>query len=354
LSGLQEHGWMNALQITANTLRYGLGVAVLFWRADLVWFFAVQAAVAGIQTLAIRRVLWEMIADPTARQPAYQGAIFKRVWRFSLGMALTAVSSVLLANADRIALSKMMPTAELGKYAVAFTATGLLQMGVQPFYRAFFPRYAELVSIGDAKRLRDEYFKSCRLMATVIIPLGIIGLMFAPQLFHAWLGRDDKTIIQVFRLLLVAITCAGLMWLPGAFQQAHGRPGLHAAMILGALVLGAPIMVWGIKTYGTIGATAVWLLHGISGLTLELWIMHRRMLKGELLAWYRSILGLPLLITIPLASLSWWLMPYGLHRWGNLAWIGTTGVLVMAAILYHNLGETRRGILPVLTDLDGG
>lgn len=353
MAGLQEHGRMNALQILGNTLRYGLGVAVLFWRADLVAFFAVQAGVAGFQTLAIRFVLWRMITDENAPKPTYRVEVFRRVWKFSLGMAATAIASVLLANADRIALSKMMPTAELGKYAIAFTATGLLQMGIQPFYRAFFPRYAELVSTGEKQRLRDEYFRSCRLMAAVIIPLGVVGWLYAPQLFHAWLSRDDQTIVAVFRWLLLAITCSGLMWLPAAFQQAHGTPGLHAGMIIGALLLGIPTMVWAIWTFGTVGATAVWLLHGVSGLTLELWIMHKRLLRGELALWYRSALVLPVLITLPLAGVSRWLLPHAIGRLGNLCWIGVTGLSAVAAILCYNLDQAKRESRVVMTGVQG-
>lgn len=342
LAGLQSQGRMNMLQIIGNSLRYGGGVAILFWRADLVWFFYVQALVAAIQTFATRRVVWGMIYGSAVRPPAFHMDMLQRLWRFSMGMALTSVVAVLLANADRIALSKIATTAELGKYAVAFTATGLLQLGIQPFYRAFFPRYSELVSSGDTKRLRDEYFRSCRLLAVAIIPLGIIGWTFAPHIFYAWLGKNDETIVNVFRWLLVGITCSGLMWLPAAFQQAHGWTRLHAAMITGALVLGAPVMVWAIRSYGTVGATAVWVLHGVSDITLGLWLMHRRLLIGELLGWYRSVLLPPLLISFPLVGLSWWVMSPGLNKWVSLCWIGATGLVVIAAALFFDFVRVRK------------
>lgn len=342
LAGLQKHGRMNTLQIAGNTLRYGCGVAVLLWRVDLAWFFAVQALVAAVQTFAARWVVRGMIFEGAARSPTFRMEILRRVWRFSMGMGLTSVAAVLLANADRIALSKMVPTEELGKYAVAFTATGLMQMGIQPFYRAFFPRYSELVLSGDKRQLRDEYFRSCRLMAVVIIPLGIIGWMFAPDIFDAWLHNYDKTTLDVFRWLLIGITCSGLMWLPAAFQQAHGWTRLHATMIAGALVLGAPAMVWAIRTYGTVGATVVWVLHGVSDITLGLWLMHRRLLIGELFGWYQSVILLPLLVSLPLTCLSWWLMPPGLNQWASLCWIGTTGLAVIAVELCFVLGSDRK------------
>lgn len=351
LVGLQEHGRMNALQIVGNGLRHGGGILVLLWRADLVWFFGVQAVVAGVQTLVVRQVLWRRITEAGKRPPLFRLELLRQVWRFSAGMAMTAIAAVLLANVDRLVLSKMMPTAELGKYAVAFTATGLLQLGIQPFYRAYFPRYSELVSSGDPDRLREEYYRSCRLMAAVILPLGIIGWVFAPTLLQAWLGRCDPTILGAFRWLLVGITGAGLMWLPAAFQQAHGWTNLHAAMIAGALVMGTPIMVWAIKGLGTVGATTVWVLHGVSDITLGLWLMHRRLLVGEWLRWYASVLLPPLLVSLPLAALSWWLMPQGMNRWVGLGWAVATLVLVILSQFFTQSVIPHKDFPSAKTDL---
>lgn len=353
LAGLQEHGQMNVLQIIWNALRYGSGAAILFWKADLVSFFIVQILVATMQTLVTRMVVWRMISEAGARVPAFNWEILQRIWRFSTGMALTAVSAVFLANADRLVLSKMASTEELGKYAVAFTASGILQMGIQPFYRAFFPRYSELVSSGDDKRLNYEYFRSCRLMAIVIIPLGIIGWLFAPNIFYVWLHKFDNTTIDVFRWLLIGVSCSGLMWLPAAFQQAHGWTRLHATMISGALLLGTPLMVLAINAYGTVGATTVWVLHGLSDITLGLWLMHRRMLVGELLYWYRSVLLLPILFSLPLSLLSFFLMPQGLNKWFIMSWIVVTGFIVILLPMLFFFINDRKNVLPLTVDFSG-
>jgi O-antigen/teichoic acid export membrane protein len=351
LAGLQEHRRMNALQILGNGLRYGGGAAVLLWRRDLVAFFAVQAGVAAIQTFATREVAWRTLPAPSAR-PAFRTDLLRRVWRFSAGMAATSISAVLLANVDRVVLSKLVPTSELGKYAVAFTATGLLQFGIQPFYRAFFPRYSELVSSGDAPRLREEYFRSCRLMGAVIVPLGVVGGAFAPQLFLGWLGKADPTIILAFRWLLVGITCSGLVWLPAALQQAHGWTRLHAAMIAGALAAGTPAMVWSIGVFGAVGAATVWVVHGVSDATLGLWLMHRKLLIGELTAWYRAVALPPAAASAVVAGLSWWLMPHGLGRWSGLLWAGVTGAAAVGLALTVGAGLRRRA--PAVLQGGGG
>lgn len=333
LIGLQNHRLMNALQMLGNGLRYGAGLLILLWRADPVVFFALQAGVAGLQTLLNRWMLWRMVAGGAAARPRIRMERLGQSWRFSAGMALTAVIGLLMGNMDRIALSRMVAAEELGKYAVAFTATGIIQMGVQPFYRAYFPRFTELVAAGNPVDLRAEYFRGCRLMALVLIPVAVIGWVFAGSILFAWLGRSDPTIVTVFRYLLAGGACAGLMWLPAAFQQAHGWTRLHVTMMLGALVLGTPAMVWAIKIYGSPGATLLWMVHGLSDLTLGLWLMHRRLLVGDGLAWLRTVVLAPALGSALVVGLSWWLVPPGLSRWLCLGWAAGTGAVVVLVTL---------------------
>jgi O-antigen/teichoic acid export membrane protein len=141
------------------------------------------------------------------------------------------------------------------------------------------------------------------------------------------MGSADDTVVQVFRWLLLGVGASGLMWLPAAFQQAHGWTRLHAAMMLGALAVGVPALWWTIGRWGAAGATAVWVLHGVSDATIGLWLMHRRLLRGELASWCRSVILRPLLLTLPLVGASWFLQPQGLGRWANATWFGVTALM---------------------------
>ena len=355
LAGLQSQGRMNFLQMLGNGLRHGGGVAILFWKADPVWFFIVQAFVTGAQTLATRAVLWRMINNVRDRRhPVFRLAFLQDLWRFSAGMAFTMIAGVLVANVDRLFLSKLMPAEELGKYTLALTATGLLQMGIQPFYRAYFPRFAELYTIGDTARLRKEYYQGCRMMAGIIIPVAMMGWVFAPEIFMTWIGSVDATIVSVFRWLLLGIASAGLMWLPAAFQQAHGWTRLHALMIAGALGVGVSSLWWTIHRWGTVGATVAWVLHGVSDVTLGLWLMHRRLLPGEINAWYRTVMLPPFLCTLPIVGLSWWLIPSNLKSWSIGVWMGITGLLViMSTFVVMNLKSSNAGSTYKLNDKTG-
>ena len=139
--------------------------------------------------------------------------------------------------------------------------------------------------------------------------------------------------MNVFRLLLIGIAGAGLMWLPAAFQQAQGWTRLHALMIAAALGIGVPCLWWTIKYWGTVGATAVWVLHGVSDVTLGLWLMHRRLLPGELHTWYRIVVFRPLLTCLLIVGLSWWVMPTAMSRWSIGVWLGGTSFLAILSLL---------------------
>jgi len=120
LIGLQKHRLMNTLLIIGNSLRYGLGSLILIWHADLIWFFSVQIFVAGSQTLLSRFILWRHISNKDLMNPKFNFELIKNSARFSIGMALTSVAAVTVANIDRIVISKMLPASDLGRYAIAF------------------------------------------------------------------------------------------------------------------------------------------------------------------------------------------------------------------------------------------
>lgn len=345
-AGIQEQGRMNALQVVGNSLRYGGGAAVLFWSPHVLPFFALQAIVAAVQTLLTRLVLHQRLSMPGDPAAVVRFALLKPLWIYSAGMAMSSFAAVLMSNADRIVLSALSTTSELGKYSVAFTASGLLQLGIQPFYRAFFPRYSELVASGSREALEREYFRSCQLMAMIIVPVGVVGCAYAPELIRVWLGAADATVANVLRWLLFGIMCAGLMWLPAALQQAHGWTQLHASMLGGALVVGLAVMPWSLEAFGTAGATVVWVLHGTSGLTLGLWLMHRRLLPGRLFAWYRTVLLPPVLVSLAITVLSRCVLPATLGRIAMLAWVCVTGLLVLTSLLLTTFVSVRDVSIP--------
>ena len=331
LIGLQRQRDMNILQIIFNSSRHLLGLLVIYYTQDLTVFFLLQLFIAIAQLLVSRHVVRKAISPENSFSSKFKLEIIIKMWRFSAGMAVTAFSGIMIANVDRIVLSKLLLTNDLGKYAVAFAAAGLIQMGIQPFYRAYFPRFSELVSSGSSE-LKNVYFSSNYLMATVLIPLVFIGYVFAPQLIEIWLGSSQDDVVRIFRWLLIGIGLSGLMWLPVALQHAHGWTSLHVKMMILALIIGVPLMFYMIKTHGVLGGVTVWVVHGFLEVTLGIFLMHRSILTGQLLIWVLKIPVTIILIALPVVGISFLFFPENMTAISTFLWLALTGLTAVVFV----------------------
>lgn len=344
LAGLQRHGAMNLIQILGYSLKYIGGGCVLLFTDDLSTFFAFQGLclllLAGISRMVLSRLIDSVVAVDEASRPPGPHAIW---WRYSSGMFATAVLGMLLTNADRLMLSRLVSTEDLGRYSLAITGAGFLQMVVFAFYRAYYPLFSELKAAGNDQRLKEAYTVACRNVGAVVVPCAVLGWVFAPELILIWLGQNDAITAELFRWLILGVSMAGLMWLPAAYQQANGWTSLHAWLMALALVLGLPMAALLAQRWGVQGGVAIMLLHGLVEITLGLWLMNRVYFPGESLRWYRSVVLRPLFVAGPLA----WLIHQGMSeevsRFEAVFWVGLASVAVLAgmALLHRDL-LTRR------------
>lgn len=309
LNGLQLHKKMNLVQVGSSTLRYSLGLIALMWSPTLSSFFIAQTLASLMILIFLRQIVWNAISVPIGFTPIFKIEFLKKTWKFTVWMGLNSVAAVVLGGIDKIILAKLVLPSQLGQYAIVFTAAGCLQIGIQAFYRVYFPRYSQLFSLKKYKELKIEYFDSCILLAKVIVPVIVVGCFFAPQIFISWIGIDDPILANIFRWLLLGLGLSGIGWLPAGFQQAHGWAKLHVYMMLFALILGSILMIWMVNLYGVIGGVSLWVTHGVVEVTLGLWLMHKVLLKGDLFSWYRQVFMGPLILSLLIATPSFLLFP---------------------------------------------
>jgi O-antigen/teichoic acid export membrane protein len=294
-------------------------------------FFLMQLGVAAIQSGSLRFALCRVIDGHESGR--FCVGILRAHFAFAMGMAGTSIVGVVIANADRLLISQMLSTTDLGHYAVAFVGCSVIQMLLVPFYRVFFPRYSQLVGEGDERTLLREYLTSNRWLSGLVIPTVVCMCVFTPEALIVWMGAAEPPTTDIMRLLLIGVGMAALGWLPGAIQQAHGSTTLHLVMLVGALVIGLPVAVICINLFGVAGATAVWLLHGALSVLVEPWLMHRRVLRGHIAEWYAVSLVAPVVPAAAVAFFSSWLIPSDIGRWSLLVWLGMTGVIALTASL---------------------
>lgn len=343
LAGLQRQGRMNALQIVGSTLRYLGGAIVLTVGGGLVAFFAWQVGAALAMAIAARVVLSRTFTEFASGTQAGREVGLRGLLVFSGGMFFTAACAALVANADRMAVSRLLPAADLGRYSLALTAIGLLQILVFSFHRVYFPKFCELSASGDRERLRDVYLQGCTAVGLVVLPLAALFIAFTPELYRLWVGWSDAETVFTSRLLVIGFALSALMWLPAAYQQAIGWTRLHASLMAATLLVGVPLVVAAIRAFGLPGAPALLLMHGAIGLLVGLVLMNRVCFPGETLAWYRRVLMWPLVLSAPWVMLAWWLRPEAPDRLGIVVWVAVASLLTAGATAWPGLRLLRRG-----------
>jgi O-antigen/teichoic acid export membrane protein len=297
LLGLQRQVLLNAIVVSMATLR-GVGAVLVLWLVSptVQAFFLWQIVVSLLQTLLTVFWLWRSL--PGAGHAArFQGELLRGIWRFAAGMSGITVTAIILTQLDKIILSKLLSLEMFGYYCVGSTVAMSLYRLIAPVSSAIYPRFTQLVSLGDQEGLRKLYHQSCQLMSVLIFPTACMAALFSREFLFLW-TRNPVTVEHTHRLLsilIVGTALNGLMQLPYVLQLAHGWTRLAFAINGAALLALVPAMYLMTVSYGAVGAALVWPAINTVYVTLGVQLMHRRLLPGEKWRWYWEDVGKPML-----------------------------------------------------------
>lgn len=306
LRGLERQTLLNSIGAVMTTLRGVGAVVILLWVSrTIAAYFIWQAVVNVVHVLVLSAATWramphESEADPARRSATFRMAELSRIWRFTAALSGISVLGLVLTQADKVVLSKMLPLASFAYYNVAWSvAAGLLLVSV-PLFEAIFPRLSALTAAGATDALRRTYHASIQLSALLAVPAAAVLLVFSRDVALVWL-RDAHAAEQTHRLIgLLAIGTAVnvVMTIPFALQLATGWTRLSLYKNTVALVVAVPLLLAMVARYGALGAATVWIVINAGYLLFELPIMHRRLLPGALSQVYLRDIGAPSLLAI--------------------------------------------------------
>jgi O-antigen/teichoic acid export membrane protein len=328
LLGIGRQVALNVLLVGGATLRFGAVVAVLVWVSPTIeTFFAWQVAITALQTTAGGWLLWSSLPRASSRA-RFRRDLLAGVWRFATGMAGISLTAVVLTQMDKVVLSKLLTLSAFGYYTLAAVATGVLYVLFLPLFQAVFPRFSQLVALGDGKALSVLYHRSAQALSVLVLPAATVLALFAHEVMLLWTRSPEAADATRVLVALFAVGTAihGLMNVPYALQLAVGwtRLALYANLVAIALLLPAIVVLS--SRYGAVGAAIVWVALNAGYATIGVGVMHRRLLRGELARWYVADVGLPLLASVAAAAVV------------RLAIPAPTGVPALVAVVALALG----------------
>jgi O-antigen/teichoic acid export membrane protein len=339
LMGLQHQVFLNGINLAMAALRYAGGVLVLWLIAPTpTAFLAWQLGVTLLQTLLAAFWLRRCLPRPVT-PPRFRRELLRDIRRFAAGMTGISLTLLLLAQMDKVILSKVLTLEALGYYLLASLVAAGLTCISTPLFLAYFPRLAQVVQ-GGGEALRELYHGACQLLSVLVLPAAVVVALFPSEVLRVWTGNpsDAAEAHLVLTLLIAGTALTGLYALPYALQLAHGWTRLALALNLTAVGVLAPAMAILAWRFGGAGAAGAWAAVNAGQLVLGLWLTHRYLLPGEQRRWYVEDVGLPLGAAVLTAGLARWLLPAPTPR--GLALVYLVGV-GLAALLAAALAAPR-------------
>ncbi len=296
LLGLERQVVLNAVIVVMATLRaVGTVLVLRFVSPTIEAFFLCQIAASALQTAVGLVVLWTSLPKSSGRT-RFDGAVLRANLRFAAGMAAITVASLVLTQADKVVLSKLLPLSEFGCYGVAATVGGAVGVLSMPVFSAVFPRLSQLVAKGDAEGEARAYHGTSQVLSVLVFPPAVALAWFSRDVLLGW-TRNPLVTEQAHlptTLLVAGWTINAALTVPFAAMLAHGWTRLPLAMNVVAIPVLIPLLVWASLEFGPKGAAAVWVALNAAQILVGVRILHSRVLPAEMARWYLKDIGLPL------------------------------------------------------------
>ena len=331
LTGLQQQVTSNQLQVGAAVARAATALLILSQASRTIEaFFVCQAANSVVFTI-ISFGLLQRHLPKAAHRGRLRMAVLQNHWRFATGMALISILSVILMQADKIILSRQLSLSAYGAYSLAASAASAAALLVGPALTAFYPRYCQLAAIADQRKLAEFYHNSCQLIAVVALPPTMLLVGFSYDVMHVWTGdiHLSRSVASVLTLLAIGYGLNALVSAAYSLQLAHEWTSLTLTLNAVVVVVVLPTLYFVAAKFGVRGVAATWIGINFFSFTVNVQLMHRRILRGELGRWYLIDVGIPVLTCVMVAVLGQ-LLPDATSRLGaaaKLAGLGTAAAI---------------------------
>lgn len=311
IRGLQHQIWLNTVQATFATLRWGGALMVLcISTPTLEYFFKWQLfiSIVGLFTFAYKSYSLLPYSFNTGKFCIHS---IREIKNFAGGMALITLLSLLLTQIDKLLLSGILPLREFGYYSLASVVAASLMQLILPMNAAVYPKFTELVSTNNKEQLTRAYHYSCQLLSSIIIPTALILSVFAKQVLLLWSG-DTELIIYVapiLSIMVIGTLLNGFMNIPYMLQLAYGWTSLTVIINSIATIIIVPLILFLVPRFGAIGAAWIWLLLNAVYAFIGIHFMFLRLLREQKVDWYMNSILKPLTTGVIVAVLMKGVLP---------------------------------------------
>ena len=254
ISGLQRMDVLNFVKAGVYSLRMLGSVVVLILVPDLLafllWFAFSSAVEIVVYAVATHRLMPAM--DMRLR---FSLTSIKDIWKYSATMNVIALTALVLSQADRIAVTKLLSLEALGYYSIAYNAAIAISLAQSAINGASFPAFSHSHSSNDNGALMMRYAKASELMGFIVALPCFTLVFFGSEILELWINsKVASETAPAMALLALGFFFNAMVSSAYVIAIACGRPSLPLWVNLLALLVYVPTLYVLIGLYGIFGA----------------------------------------------------------------------------------------------------
>jgi O-antigen/teichoic acid export membrane protein len=346
LLGLRRPLEMNVLKALAATVSTaGTALILTLFSSTVPAYFAMQSAAAILHVVVLRTLFWRSMGATPGEPGHFRPQALRTAWRFTAGMTVIAMCAALVAQVDRVILSRLVSLQDFGYYALAWVVASGLAVVSLPALNTLFPRLSGLFASGDDRRLRDGYHRGAQALSVLLLPLASVVALFSLPIMTAWTGNTTiaRNASQMATPLVIGMALNGLMAPVYALQLAVGATRLALKLTIGQIVVIVPLVTVLAIRYGIVGAAFAWPAVNVLYFSVGSAATFRRFLQGAGREWILRDVGAPFAAAIGCAAAARAFVPLPADRFGTLLVVG--GVLVCSTVASALSTRTTRAAM---------
>jgi O-antigen/teichoic acid export membrane protein len=309
--GLQQQVSLNVIVTVSSTVRaLGAVLALTLISATVTTFFVWQAVVSAI-SVGLLAVLVHGSLPSAPRPSGFAFRPLTRVWRFAAGTLAITVLGFVLSQIDKLILSALLSLSAFALYSLAQTVASSVRLLAQPIDQAVFPRLAQLYEQKDERELIALYHKAAQYNSVLMGGAGVFLAVFGDLLLTLWTADPDLAAkaYPVLWILVIGRVLNGTMNTPYYLQLAAGWTALLIRINAVLVAVFVPVIFIMTQRFQMTGAATAWVALNLVYVLVVARFVHRRLLIGELRAWYLNDVVAPLLAGVVTALVLRQLVP---------------------------------------------
>lgn len=307
LMGLEKQVLSNGIQVSSSIFRSGLVLIPLYFYPKLLTFFIWQVSMNIIFFFITRYNLWKFIK--TNMSYRFDKQVLKTVGRFAGGMMLMAIISSLNTQIDKLVISKMLSLKEFGYYSLAGILSQVPVLIITPIAVAILPRMVKYSENTEKNKLIKLFHVNTFVLSALATSGAMVLFLFTKDFVLIW--THDYVIADaidnVTKVLLIGGVFLSFQYMPYYLAIANGHTKTNVRLGVVAIICIIPSLIFCVKQFGLIGATYTWLSMNIFAYFYLGYFIISKFLKNEFKRWLINGTLIPLIISLSIGSLSYYL-----------------------------------------------